>query len=164
MRELPKVALHRHLSGSVRMSTLKYAYALNVLGDAGKASEVADETVLEHYCIVKQVKDLSECMDRFVHTQAIFQDYDIIERVAFEVVEDAALDNVRVFELRYSPQYLQVVAPERMTLAGVHEAVMKGIKRACEKTLWRWTWRTTRCTSTRFRSSTSSRRRSRSTA
>ena len=103
MRALPKVELHRHLEGCVRVSTyLELAPAELKLSSA--------EAAKDHFCIhTRPVADLTVALDKFAHTQRLFSSVERIERLSFEAVESCALDGIVVLELRYSPRSLPVV-------------------------------------------------------
>lgn len=47
-------------------------------------------------------------------------------------MQDAHNDNIRLLELRYSPQYIRT-GHENLTLEGIHNAVLRGLSRASEK-------------------------------
>ena len=49
---------------------------------------------------------LEEVLSRFTLAQGAFVDEAAAERIAFEAVEDLAADNVRLAELRFSPEFL----------------------------------------------------------
>ena len=105
---LPKVQLHIHLVGSVRMSTLAELLP-------------ADATsVLDHFCVPSPVADLGSCLDRFAHLQALFSSPERIERFAAEAVADAAAERVVLLELRYSPVFFQVAHPH-LKLEEIHK-------------------------------------------
>ena len=53
--------------------------------------------------LVNDARNLEDYLKRFDITVAVLQNADAIERVAYEMVEDAARDNVRYLEVRYCP-------------------------------------------------------------
>ncbi|KAJ3260316.1 hypothetical protein HK103_000951 [Boothiomyces macroporosus] len=130
LQKIPKVELHNHLEGSIRLDTLKeIAIELKV-----KALENAQgiEPFKQFFCLDKPTDSLTTFLTKFGNIQAVLVNYDIVERIAFEVCEDAHLQGVVLLELRYSPHYISLGHSE-MTLDGIHLAVMKGVEKARSK-------------------------------
>jgi adenosine deaminase len=98
LARLPKAELHVHLDGSLRPATM-----LDLAGQAGVALPARDPEALRRYMLVDDAHDLEEYLRRFDITIALLQTPEAIERVAWEMVEDAARDNVRYLEVRYCP-------------------------------------------------------------
>ena len=126
---LPKVELHRHLEGSIRLSTLAELEP-TCEGDVDKARS--------HFCITSPISSLTECMEVFGRLQGVFGSkgkeggHEVIARIAREVVEDAIADNIVLLELRYSPGYI-AASPgleDGLSIHDVHAAVMEGISSA----------------------------------
>jgi adenosine deaminase len=123
-RKYPKTELHRHLEGSVRISTL-----LDVVHEAG-VKTYPDESVFRQKAIVNRPqKSLAEVLERFWFVQQFMATQPIIERIAYENVLDAYNDGVRHLELRYSPGYIIANHP-KLSFESIHEAVQKGVLRA----------------------------------
>ncbi len=95
---LPKAELHVHLDGSLRPATMI---------DLARAAKIElpsrDPAVLRRHMLVDDARDLEDYIARFELTIALLQTPEAIERVAYEMVEDAARDNVRCLEVRYCP-------------------------------------------------------------
>lgn len=99
LQALPKVDLHRHLEGSLRLGTL---------------AEIALEHGLDlpGYDI-EELRPLVQVTDRYLDFHAYLRKFELlrrfyptrqaVERVAYEAVADAAADNVRYLELRFNP-------------------------------------------------------------
>jgi adenosine deaminase len=98
---LPKVDLHRHLEGSIRLSTLL---------DLAKshAIQLPAETPLERLVQVQEEdpRTASNFLSKFKAQHPFFCSLEAIEQIAAEVVEDAAVDGVRHLELRFTPTSL----------------------------------------------------------
>ena len=96
---LPKAELHVHLDGSLRPETMI---------DLGRRQKVALPTTeiepLRRYMRVDDATNLEDYLRRFDITVPLLQTPEAIERVAYEMVEDAARDNVRYLEVRYCPE------------------------------------------------------------
>lgn len=123
IKTLPKVALHDHLDGGVRPSTI---------------AELAKETGYEKLPTTDPVElakwfrtacdsgSLEKYLEAFVHTVGVMQTKSAIERVSFEAVEDLANDGVVYAEIRMAPELLQ----ERgLSLDEVVAEMLAGFKR-----------------------------------
>ena len=98
-QKLPKVELHRHLEGSIRLSTMlevSQHYGLSLPSDPVELSR-----------LVQVQKDdpinAESFLSKFVNIRRFFCAPEVIERIMFEAVEDAARDNIRYMELRFTP-------------------------------------------------------------
>jgi adenosine deaminase len=75
---------------------------------------------------VDDAANLEDYLKRFEYTIPLLQSAEAIERVAYEMVEDAARDNVRYLEVRYCPHLSQ---RQGMTLDEVMHAELQGLAR-----------------------------------
>ncbi|GAB4499201.1 MAG: adenosine deaminase [Anaerolineales bacterium] len=96
---LPKVELHRHLEGSLRLSTML---------DIARKHGVTVPISLLNLSGLVQVQDqdpltFSNFLEKFKTLRLFYRSPDVIHRVTREAVEDAAKDNVRYMELRFTP-------------------------------------------------------------
>ncbi len=62
-----------------------------------------DPEQLAGWMLVRDARNLEDYLARFEYTIALLQDPDAIERVAYEMVADAAADGLRYIEIRYCP-------------------------------------------------------------
>jgi adenosine deaminase len=96
---LPKVELHRHLEGSLRLSTM--------LDIARQHGVTVPASILNLSGLVQvQDKDpmtFSNFLEKFKTLRLFYKSPDVIYRVTREAVEDAAKDNIRYLELRFTP-------------------------------------------------------------
>ena len=123
LRTLPKVDLHRHLEGAVRLSTILDEYRR-----AGEAPPAASEDELATIAQVLEPKeDLEQVLSFFGIAQGAFRDLEAVERIAYEAVEDLALDNVRLAELRFSPDFL--CRPAGLDWDAALDAIEAGVRR-----------------------------------
>jgi adenosine deaminase len=118
---LPKAELHVHLDGSLRPDTM-----VDLARTAGVTLPTSDPDALRRYMLVDDAQNLEEYLQRFDITIALLQDPEAIERVAWEMVEDAAADNVRRLEVRYCPL---LSCRNGLTLDEVIEAEYRGLAR-----------------------------------
>jgi len=96
---LPKVELHRHLEGSLRLSTML---------DIARKHGVTVPVSMFNLSGLVQVQDqdpltFSNFLEKFKTLRLFYRSPDVIHRVTREAVEDAAKDNIRYLELRFTP-------------------------------------------------------------
>jgi len=95
---LPKAELHVHLDGSLRPATL-----VELARDAKVPLPTTDPAALGRYMVPTEARNLEDYLQRFDLTIAVLQTAEAIERVAYEMVEDAARDGLRYLEVRWCP-------------------------------------------------------------
>jgi len=98
VQRLPKAELHCHLDGSLRPATL---HALSI--EQGITLPVDTPAELRDWMRVEDARNLADYLARFEVTLAVMQDAASLERIAHELVLDAALDGVRYIEARFCP-------------------------------------------------------------
>ncbi|MCE9646530.1 MAG: adenosine deaminase [Chloroflexi bacterium] len=96
---IPKVELHRHLEGSLRLTTML---------DIARLHGVTVPASMFNLSGLVQVQDqdpmtFTNFLDKFKTLRLFYKSPDVIHRVTREAVEDAAKDNVRYLELRFTP-------------------------------------------------------------
>ena len=88
-----------HLDGSLRIETM-----IELAAGAGLELPADQPEDLKRALRLGEIRtDLVEYLRPFEHTIAVLQTYDALRRVAFELAEDAARENVAYMEVRYSP-------------------------------------------------------------
>ena len=122
LRRLPKAELHCHLDGSLRPETM-----LELAHEKGVGMPASDAESLREYMTVSDARNLEEYLERFAVTLSVMQSDSALERVAYELAEDSALDGVRYIEVRYAP-VLNV--REGLSLEQALEAPLRGLARA----------------------------------
>jgi adenosine deaminase len=122
LRRLPKAELHCHLDGSLRPETM-----LELAEERGVTMPAPDPDSLREYMTVSDAQNLEEYLERFAVTLSVLQSESALERVAYELAEDAAADGVRYIEVRYAP-VLNV--REGLSLEQAVEAPLRGLARA----------------------------------
>jgi adenosine deaminase len=122
LRLLPKAELHCHLDGSLRAETM-----IELGRELGKPMPMADAESLREFMRVDDARHLEDYLERFAITLSVMQTESALERVAFELAEDAAADGVRYIEVRYAPI---LNTREGLTLEQAVEAPLNGLARA----------------------------------
>ncbi|MEP7290987.1 MAG: adenosine deaminase [Chloroflexota bacterium] len=103
IRAMPKIDLHRHLEGSLRLETLM-AIAL----EYGIDLPTFDVEKLRPFVqmMPSEPRSWQGFLAKFVVLRQFYRSEAIIKRVVHEVIADAAADNVKYMELRFTPQAL----------------------------------------------------------
>ncbi len=118
---LPKIDLHVHLDGSMRLSTiLDLAKQDNIRLPADNEEDLAKAMRLG-----EKVGSLTEYLKAFDITCSVLQGDGKLRRAAYELVEDAAAENVRYMEVRFAPV---LHTREGLPLEAVMEAVLEGLQ------------------------------------
>src|SRR5215210_7125835 len=122
LRQLPKAELHCHLDGSVRPATL-----LDLAREARVQMPKHTAEELAEFMRVDDANTLEDYLRRFDVTVSVMQTEEALERIAYELAEDAAQDGVRYIEIRNAP-ILNVV--QGLNLVQAVEAPLRGLRRA----------------------------------
>src|SRR6476661_5353645 len=122
LRLLPKAELHCHLDGSLRPATM-----IELGHEHGKPMPTPDAELLRAFMRVDDARHLEDYLERFAITLSVMQTESALERIAFELAEDAAADGVRYIEVRYAPV---LNTREGLTLEQAVEAPLRGLARA----------------------------------
>jgi adenosine deaminase len=122
IRRIPKAELHCHLDGSVRPATL-----LELGEEYGVTMPETSADALAHHMYVRDARHLEDYLTRFDVTLAVMQSARALERIAFELGEDAAAEGVRYIEVRYAPVLNQQWG---LSLDEAVEASVRGLARA----------------------------------
>lgn len=122
-RQLPKTDLHVHLDGSLRLETIvDLAKRHRVELPSNDPAELRGLMNLGQNC-----GSLVEYLKAFDVTLRVMQHEDALYRVAYELAEDVARENVRYMEVRYSPMLHTRLG---LRLTSVVEAVLAGLRAA----------------------------------
>jgi len=120
IKRLPKTDIHCHLDGCLRPRTmLELAEAQGVKLPTRKLSELTRLLTAG-----KRTRSLGDYLRIFDLTLSVMQERDALYRVAYELAEDAAAENVRHLEVRYSPILHRA---RKLSWADIIEPVIEGL-------------------------------------
>ncbi len=126
IEKLPKTDLHVHLDGSLRLSTiLELAERQRIDLPAKEPDGLRAAMNLGQNC-----GSLVEYLKAFDVTLRVMQTEESLRRIAFELAEDAARENVRYMEVRYAPM---LHTRRGLRLTTVVESVLEGLRQAQER-------------------------------
>ncbi len=123
---LPKIDLHCHLDGSLRPTTV-YELGLQ-MGLIDKAETL--KTLTEALEAPMDCDSLDTYLERFNLPIALMQNESVLERVTYELFEDAAMDGICYLEFRFAPH---LHTRKGLSLDQVIKSVLLGMRRATEK-------------------------------
>jgi adenosine deaminase len=102
LHALPKVDLHRHLEGSLRLETLA-----EIAQEHGIDLPSYNIEQLRPYVqFTDEEPGFHRFLEKFKLLRRFYTTREAVKRVAYEAVVDAATDNVKYLELRFSPSAL----------------------------------------------------------
>ncbi|MCM2282983.1 MAG: adenosine deaminase [Bdellovibrionaceae bacterium] len=116
--------MHRHLECSLRVATLK-----ELARRAGIEVPDDERAFRDKFLVTTPMLDLETVLTKFLVTQKLLSSEEILERIAFECVEDAVREGIRILELRYAPTFVAQGHPH-LSFESIHEAILRGITRA----------------------------------
>ncbi len=125
IRLIPKADLHVHLDGSLRLGTL-----IELAKKEGVELPAYTEKGLREKVFKKQYASLPEYLKGFGYTTAVMRRAENIERIAYELGQDAIDEGVRYMEVRFAPQ---LHASDTLSVADSIRAVVAGLNRAKEE-------------------------------
>ncbi|MBN2829050.1 MAG: adenosine deaminase, partial [Candidatus Cloacimonetes bacterium] len=123
IHSLPKTDLHVHLDGSVRISSLlEMATERKIKLPTHDPDELMKLVSCDETC-----SSLDEYLQGFHIINMVLQDKEALFRAAYELAEDAAAENIRYMEVRYSPV---LHTQKGMKLTEISDAVINGLAQA----------------------------------
>jgi adenosine deaminase len=126
-RALPKVELHRHLEGSLRLDTMvdiAQQHGITIPADVLRLSTLVQVQEEDKFTF-------QNFLAKFNTLRLFYRSPDVIHRITSEAVEDAAKDNVKYMELRFTPVALS--RAERFPLHDVVDWVITSAEEASKK-------------------------------
>lgn len=126
LRKLPKVDLHCHLDGALRVSTIL---------DLGKKHRVklpADDLdeLKKFVQVPPHCRSLTDFLKCFTFFYDVLKTPEAMERISYELLEDAAKENVLYLETRFAPSLQE---SDSFSMDEVLRAVTRGLSDAEKK-------------------------------
>src|SRR5919107_5998231 len=118
---LPKAERHTHLYSALRPETM-----VELARAARFELPTTDPDELRRFMLVDDAGSLEDYLARFEYTIPLLQTAEGIERVSYEMVEDAARDGLRYLEVRYCPK---LSTRDGLTMEQALEAELRGLAR-----------------------------------
>ncbi len=119
LHSLPKAELHCHLDGSMRIPTIiELAAENNVTLPESDPDKLKKILIAGPWCT-----NLVDYLRPFDITTSVLQTEAALERATYELAQDAAEENVRYLEIRFSPM---LHIKKGLSLTQVTESVLKG--------------------------------------
>ncbi len=98
---IPKTEIHCHLEGAIRTQTIiDVAREFNISLPSYEVGELD-----KHVKVLDQMKDLQAVLDAFDIFQRTITSPEVFERISWELFEDCAAQNIKLFEVRFSPDW-----------------------------------------------------------
>ncbi|MDD4156470.1 MAG: adenosine deaminase [Candidatus Cloacimonetes bacterium] len=123
IHQLPKTDLHVHLDGSLRYKTL-FSLAKKQKVELPAKTE---EDLKKIISCVDTCTGLDQYLRGFAVTLSVLQEEEALYQAAYELAEDAALENIRYMEVRYSPI---LHTQKGLRLTQISDAVIAGLRDA----------------------------------
>jgi adenosine deaminase len=123
MIKIPKIELHCHLDGSLRPGTvLDMGLKLGLFSEFTVEQDIANLLKVDSTC-----DSLATYLEKFNLPIEILQSEAVLERVSYELYEDAYNDGVRYMEMRFAPH---LHTKGGLTIRQVIQSVLRGMNRA----------------------------------
>jgi adenosine deaminase len=98
---IPKTEIHCHLEGAIRTQTIiDIAKEYNLELPAYEVAELD-----KHVKVYDQMRNLEAVLAAFAIFQNSITSPKVVERIAWELFEDSARQNIKLFEVRFSPDW-----------------------------------------------------------
>jgi adenosine deaminase len=122
--DLPKTEIHCHLEGAIRTQTLiDIARQYNLPLPTFEA-----EQLNRHVKVLEQWRDLHAVLQAFTIAQNSLAAPEVVERIAWELFEDSARQNIHLFEVRFSPDW--AFTAHRLDWDAALEGILRAGQRA----------------------------------
>ena len=127
-RNLPKIDLHRHLEGSLRLQTLS-----EIALEHGIDLPSYDIEQLRPYVqVTDDYPDFHRFLEKFKLLRRFYTSKEAVQRITQEAIIDATEDNIRYLELRFNPVALSRV--QGFPLSDVVDWVVQTVEKSHEWT------------------------------
>jgi len=98
---IPKTEIHCHLEGAIRTQTI-----IDIAQQYNLKLPSYDVNELDRYVkVYDQMRNLEAVLAAFAIFQNSITSPEVVERIAWELFEDSAKQNIKLFEVRFSPDW-----------------------------------------------------------
>lgn len=123
IKKLPKIELHCHLDGSLRVETvIELAKKENIGLKSYEYDYVKNLLAVGENC-----NSLDEYLEKFDLPNMVLQTRENLRRASYELLEDAAKENIKYIEVRFAPIFHM---KNGLKLDEIIESVIEGIRDA----------------------------------
>jgi adenosine deaminase len=99
--DIPKTEIHCHLEGAIRTQTI-----IDIAEEYSLKLPSYDVNELDkHVKVYDQMQSLEAVLAAFAIFQNSITSPEVVERIAWELFEDSARQNIKLFEVRFSPDW-----------------------------------------------------------
>ena len=99
--DIPKTEIHCHLEGAIRTQTIiDIAREYNLQLPSYEVNELD-----KHVKVYDQMRNLEAVLEAFAIFQNSITSPEVVERITWELFEDSAKQNIKLFEVRFSPDW-----------------------------------------------------------
>jgi adenosine deaminase len=99
--DIPKTEIHCHLEGAIRTQTI-----IDVAKEYNLKLPSYDVNELDkHVKVYDQMQNLEAVLEAFAIFQNSITSPEVVERIAWELFEDSVRQNIKLFEVRFSPDW-----------------------------------------------------------
>ena len=124
---LPKAELHCHLEGAIRTATI-----IDIAREHGLDLPAYDVPGLDSRVkVFDQLKDLGTVLQAFGIAQKSITSTAVVERIADELFEDTGLQNIKLLEVRFSPDW--AFSGHRVHWDDALEGILRAKRRAADR-------------------------------
>ena len=119
---LAKTELHCHLDGSLSLPTIRQLAAM-----ANIDLPTSDEELKHHVTAPANCENLLDYLEAFDYIRPLLQTKEALTLAAYDVAEQAALENVLYIEVRFAPE---LSMDQGLTVPETIDAVCEGLRQA----------------------------------
>lgn len=124
-KELPKIELHCHLDGCLRVSTVKELMDKEQINlNLKNYDDIKRELVVPEDC-----PSLNIYLKRFDLPIKLMQNKENLTRIAYELIEDVSKENVKYIEIRFAPLFHK---EKGLKVNEIIESVLEGLRKGEE--------------------------------
>lgn len=121
-KKLPKIELHCHLDGSIRVNT-----AIDLIKKEKLNMESLEYDFIKKKLMVEdECNSLDEYLEKFELPLKLMQSKENLERIAYELIEDSYKENIKYIEIRFAPL---LHLEKGLKISSVIESILKGMKK-----------------------------------